>query len=879
MPNPLTGDYQAVVQIAMRQINGLLGALHQNADQNAALKLLHSTSSRIGDTRRRRPDVGAFGDWVLAYQKTRRGRGIDALRAQLTATAPPGTAKMFSDAFDRFDHEWDIQLDPAVVRGGVKLQASNVTMSVPAGSSSEVTIHAHVRAHYYPDPDTTELPAPVHGEVRAGFDISQDHRAGRRLLIKPSAQDSKIEFAAAPGSGLTALETSRISAEVRRFLREGLTMLPVDLPDEFIFTEFKGLGSGANQVIALPFQLSNSAPPASGVQGITQSFIGSSGFGFAVSKDHVASLIDLEAIRQSVASQTPKFTVSYGLGSTTVTYRLSFSSGPTLTFKTGGIEISGRVEAKTNTIWAPNGWVSFKQLITIDVDPATQAISVRRAGEPEVDEAWFIPHARAVNIVRSEVDKALARNGTAVRRVFHDARSDLRNGLRMFDTGVSVSFTAIEITINGVIVRGEIGSVLARRPPVIEIGETHGGSAFTAFKSWIPAGRINRFVWTWVEYPDFGSIWQGVEKSLVAEHSFILTKPSGITSVGQVCLRLEGTQVTPSGQTVPIAGGATCRVQEPEMAMDIPSWWGPVTIPFFRPDLAETGTVRQAIAGHIGVHSSPGEVQRQRNTLVYFVDGRDKALDPLIEALSQAKSASSIVTTVVLPAGTFDASRREVEDRLGLSREISSSLHFTEDDEGGWTRTFGVSKTPSMYLLNARREFVWKHEGEPDPATVAAALDEFVVPTAPSDGLPLRLAVSPGDAAPDAAFADGGRGYALHRLRGREVFVNFWQSWSAPCLTELERLQRLHADGGQAPSIVAFHGGTDAKAVDDVRKRLGLSFPVVQDPQQQIARRYGVRCWPTTIKIDADGRVEHIQFGTAHQHKPPQVGDKSAAAE
>ena len=31
MANPLTGDYEAVVQIAIRQINGLLGTMHQNA--------------------------------------------------------------------------------------------------------------------------------------------------------------------------------------------------------------------------------------------------------------------------------------------------------------------------------------------------------------------------------------------------------------------------------------------------------------------------------------------------------------------------------------------------------------------------------------------------------------------------------------------------------------------------------------------------------------------------------------------------------------------------------------------------------------------------------------------------------------------------------
>lgn len=866
MANPLTGDCEAVVQIATRQLNGLLGGLHQNADQDAALKLLHSTSARIGDPPRQGQDIGPFGEWVLAQQRASAGRGLDDIRTQLTSVAPPGTAKLLADAFTEFEN-WELDLpdDPDVVRGLVRLQVSNVTISVPNGSSSEVTIHAGIRARYYPDPGTTAFPESVHGTVNITYvitNVAGSH--GSRLVIEPSAQDAKIEFIASPGSGLTAVDVSRIAAQVRTFVR-GMTMLPVDLPEDFAFTYFKGLGSGFNQVIALPLQLSGGAPPPDGLQGVTQSFTGSAGFGVAVSKGYVTSLIDLDAIRQSLAARRPSFTIHYLIGSSTATYKLSFrNGGPFLTLTNGGIEISGVVDAKTPESWAPNGWVSFTQLISIDVDPASQAISVSRAGEPVVDESWFIPHGRAVDIVRREVDGALARNGTAIRRVFHDARSNLRNALREFDPGASVDFTAIQITTNGVVVRGDIGSTSGRRGPVIEVAETHGGAAFTAFQSWIPAGRIDRFVWSWVEYPDFGSILHGVEKTSVQEHDFVLPKPSGVNSVGRICLRLEGTQITSAGQEVRVAGGTTCQVQEPVMAMDIPSWWGPLTIPFFTPDLADTSTLRQAIAGHVGVQSPPGNGRSQRNTLVHFVDGRRTTLKPLIEALKRATNASSVSVVVVLPEGAFDASRREVEDTLGLSGELPCPLHLTEDDEGGWTKTFGVSEKPSTYLLNAMREFVWKHEGEPDPAAVAAAVDEFAVSTVSSGFSPLALAVSAGEAAPDADFVDGGRGYALHRLRGREAILNFWQSWSAPCLAELERLQRLHEESGTF--VVALHGGVDTKAVDETRKRLGLTYPVVQDAQQRIGRRYGVRCWPTTVTINADGCVEHIQLGAAHDH-------------
>src|SRR5687767_8332087 len=208
MTNPLTGDYEAAVQIAIRRINALLGTLHQNATtSDAALKLLHSATLRIGDPPRRPPpDVDAFGDWLVGYKNAAPGQGLRDIRAQLTAAAPPGAAGLLSEALVGFDRDWVVQFPPDVVRGRVKLQVSSVTVAVPDGSSSEITVQARVRAHYYPDPGTTDLPAPVHGEIRAAFEVRkvQSPSYGARLEIQPSSQDSKIQFVAAPGTGLTA---------------------------------------------------------------------------------------------------------------------------------------------------------------------------------------------------------------------------------------------------------------------------------------------------------------------------------------------------------------------------------------------------------------------------------------------------------------------------------------------------------------------------------------------------------------------------------------------------------------------------------------------------------------------------------------------------
>ena len=130
MANPLTGDYEAVVQIAIRQINGLLGTMHQNAaTQDAALKLLHSTTLRIGDPRTQTSRCRRVRG--LADPDTRRlvpAAGLRDIRAQLTAMAPPGAARMLSDAFAGFDRDWVVEYPagcgarqgqaPGVVRHG-----------------------------------------------------------------------------------------------------------------------------------------------------------------------------------------------------------------------------------------------------------------------------------------------------------------------------------------------------------------------------------------------------------------------------------------------------------------------------------------------------------------------------------------------------------------------------------------------------------------------------------------------------------------------------------------------------------------------------------------------------------------------------------------
>src|SRR5262249_45288314 len=458
--------------------------------------------------------------------------------------------------------------------------------------TSEITAHLNIRARYYPDAGTDSMPEPVHGEVQATFEVRQQSTSvfGRRLLIHPSSDDSRIQFVTAPGTGLVAVQVGWISTPVRKAVRESFTMLPVDLPSDFPFSEFKGLGSGPGQAIALPLQLSGASVPPGGIQSINTLFIGPAGFAFAVSKEFILSVFQptIDGLMQFQQSFPVKILTA------TITYHFSVTSVE-LQFNDGSIDFTIKGKATTPHFWAPDyNNIVITQRLTAVMFLDTLFIPAR---DDELTVSG-LPDS-AVNSVK--IAAIAARNQSlppaqnALNQELLKAKTQINSALGSFDPSASASFRAgssedpgasasgaIAITPDGVIVRGDIGGA-PRSAPVVNIAEADHGQSFTALDSWIPGGRIDRLIWTWVEYSN-PSIFSSVQKSVTDEHRFILPKPGGITQLSSICLRIEGVQTLADGQVVSAAGGTTCQVPGFGGVMEAPSWWEPVTVPIWQPD-------------------------------------------------------------------------------------------------------------------------------------------------------------------------------------------------------------------------------------------------------------------------------------------------------
>jgi peroxiredoxin len=106
---------------------------------------------------------------------------------------------------------------------------------------------------------------------------------------------------------------------------------------------------------------------------------------------------------------------------------------------------------------------------------------------------------------------------------------------------------------------------------------------------------------------------------------------------------------------------------------------------------------------------------------------------------------------------------------------------------------------------------------------------------------------------------DGSR-VNLKDFYGKPVLINFWATWCAPCELEMPAFESRYAARGGEFSILAINNAESREKVQQYASNLGLTFPIVLDPEGRVQRLYNIRGYPTSLLLDAEGviRVYHI---------------------
>ncbi len=108
------------------------------------------------------------------------------------------------------------------------------------------------------------------------------------------------------------------------------------------------------------------------------------------------------------------------------------------------------------------------------------------------------------------------------------------------------------------------------------------------------------------------------------------------------------------------------------------------------------------------------------------------------------------------------------------------------------------------------------------------------------------------------ATLDGGS-VTLSDLRGEWVLVNFWATWCAPCVAEMEYLELIHQT--RAINVLGINYNEAPKDIKQFADQHGVTFPILLEPDDILKMVYEARALPRTVVVAPDGTIINRTLG------------------
>jgi peroxiredoxin len=109
----------------------------------------------------------------------------------------------------------------------------------------------------------------------------------------------------------------------------------------------------------------------------------------------------------------------------------------------------------------------------------------------------------------------------------------------------------------------------------------------------------------------------------------------------------------------------------------------------------------------------------------------------------------------------------------------------------------------------------------------------------------------------DAPLLSGGH-FSLEQRAEKPLLVYFWATWCPVCGLTSGNVDALAQD--HVVITIAMQSGGSADVAQHLAEK-DLEFPVIMDPEGEIAKAWGVQGVPTFYVLDAENQIRHVSVG------------------
>ncbi|HBP87796.1 MAG TPA: TlpA disulfide reductase family protein [Nitrospirales bacterium] len=110
-----------------------------------------------------------------------------------------------------------------------------------------------------------------------------------------------------------------------------------------------------------------------------------------------------------------------------------------------------------------------------------------------------------------------------------------------------------------------------------------------------------------------------------------------------------------------------------------------------------------------------------------------------------------------------------------------------------------------------------------------------------------------------------GQVVSLNEYKGKVVLLNFWATWCRDCVLEMPELEKLYqkfrSKGLTILAIALDKEGQPAVRTFLKKENLDLTYPILLDPGETVARAYRLSWVPVTIMVGQEGEIIETVLG------------------